>query len=146
MTLSEANKQLKQLENDYNYYLAEKERILSMVLPKATDIKGEIVDGGKRMDRLLTYVEEDDEKKINETLDYIYKKQENLMKWVESELKRIGEHNKKALKIYELRFDEEYMKTHGGKKREWWKIGQAVDLSPRQCQRILKNIVKKRNI
>ena len=71
MTLKDANKELEKLENEYNYWLKQKENLLNLVMPKATDIRGEIVDGGKREDRLLKYVELEDEKQINATLDYI---------------------------------------------------------------------------
>lgn len=46
MNLKEANKQLEKLENDYDYYLKEKEEILSLVMPVATDIRSERIDGG----------------------------------------------------------------------------------------------------
>ena len=87
MNLKEANKQLEKLENDYDYYLKEKEEILSLVMPVATDIRKEKVDGGKRSDRLLEYAEKMDIKKIDETLNYIFKKKQNLINWIENELK-----------------------------------------------------------
>ena len=74
MTLKEANKELEKLENEYNYWLKQKENLLNLVMPRATDIRGEVVDGGKREDRLLKYVELEDEKQINATLDYIWKR------------------------------------------------------------------------
>ena len=57
MTLREAQEQLKKLDNEYKYWLNEKEIAMSIVLPKATDIRNEVVDGGKRADKMLKYVE-----------------------------------------------------------------------------------------
>ena len=79
MTLKEANMQLEKLENDYEYYLNEKEKLLTTVLPKATDIRGERVDGGKRTDRLLEYMEQIDTKQIDATIDYIHNRKQNLI-------------------------------------------------------------------
>ena len=78
MNLKEANKELEKLENEYNYWLREKEQLLVLLGPRSTDIREEKVDGGKRVDRLYKYIELEDEKKINATLDYIAKRKENL--------------------------------------------------------------------
>lgn len=136
MTLKEAQAQLKQLDNEYNYWLNEKELALSVVLPKATDIRNEVVDGGKRIDKMLKYVEILDNKQIDATLDYIFKKQQNLMDYIDKELKIIGTYNYIEKRIYELRQD----KVH------WWKIGNIVGLSERQCRRIYKKMIQSRNI
>ena len=136
MTLKEAQAQLKQLDNEYNYWLNEKELALSVVLPKATDIRNEVVDGGKRIDKMLKYVEILDNKQIDATLDYIFKKQQNLMDYIDKELKIIGTYNYIEKRIYELRQD----KVH------WWKIGNIVGLSERQCRRIYKKMIQRRNI
>ena len=145
MTLKEANKELEKLENEYNYWLKQKENLLNLVMPKATDIRGEVVDGGKREDRLLKYVELEDEKQINATLDYIWKRKNNLMNWIDEELRIMGKYNELEKRIYELRNDEHYIKKHGGKKREWWKVAQMVGLSLRQVQRINSRATRKRN-
>lgn len=136
MTLKEAQAQLKQLDNEYNYWLNEKELALSVVLPKATDIRNEVVDGGKRIDKMLKYVEILDNKQIDATLDYIFKKQQNLMDYIDKELKIICTYNYIEKRIYELRQD----KVH------WWKIGNIVGLSERQCRRIYKKMIQSRNI
>ena len=57
MTLREANKELEKLDNDYEYWLREKEQLLSLVMPKAIDPTKEVVQGGKREDRMIKYVE-----------------------------------------------------------------------------------------
>ena len=52
MTLKEANFQVEQLENEYEYYLNEKASLEGLVLPRSMDIKPEKVDGGKLEDNL----------------------------------------------------------------------------------------------
>lgn len=136
MTLREAQEQLQKLDNEYRYWLNEKELAKSIVLPKATDIRNEVVDGGKRIDKMLKYVELLESKQIDETLDYIFKKQQNLMTYIEQELKIIGQYNYIEKRIYELR----EQKVH------WWKIGNIVGLSDRQCRRIYTRLIKKRNV
>ena len=129
MTIKEVSRELNQLENDLEYYLNEKERLLTKVLPKASDIKSEIVDGGKRTDKLLEYVEELDVKQINETIDYIYAKKNNLQNWLDNELKIIGEYDPLERKI--IMYREQY-------KMKWELIGESVGYSDRQCKRIYK--------
>lgn len=139
MTLKEANEQLEKLENDYDYYLKEKEEILSLVMPVATDIRGERVDGGKRSDRLLEYIETMDIKKIDETLNYIFKRKQNLMNWIDDELKILGKYDKIEQLII-------YYKEVDPKKYTWIEISQLVHYSVTQCRRIYKRYKKKRNI
>ncbi len=136
MTLLEAQEQLKKLDNEYKFWLNEKELAKSIVLPKATDIKGEVVDGGTRIDKMLKYIEILEDKQIDETLDYIFKKQQNLMNYIEQELKIIGQYNLIEKRIYDLRQE----------KVPWWKVGNVVGLSDRQCKRIYSKMQKKRNI
>ena len=135
MTLNEANMKLKQLENDYDFWLKQKEIALSFVMPKSISIKNEVVDGGKREDKMFKYYELMDSKKIDETLEYIHKSQQNLMNFIDNELKILNQYDPIAKKIYELR----------QQKVAWWKIGNIVGLCERQCRRILKNMIKKRD-
>lgn len=137
MTIKEANYELKRLENGYNYWLNEKEQIKSLVVPKSTDIRLERVDGGKREDRLVKYVELLDEKKIDETLDYIDKKRTNLMNWLDQELKIMEQYEPLKRKIIRLR-EEEHL--------SYEKIGIAVGYSTRHVIRIYKEAVGRRNI
>lgn len=140
MNLKEANIQLEKLDNEYNYWLEQKEIILSLVTPKSTEIKQEIIHGGKREDRLIKYMELEEEKQINNTLDYIFRKKQSLMTWIENELKIIGEYEPIERKILMLR-DEKRLK--------WRDISKSVGYCERQCQRIYdkykKRIKKRRN-
>ena len=144
MTLKEANKELEKLENEYNYWLKQKENLLNLVMPKATDIRGEVVDGGKREDRLLKYVELEDEKQINATLDYIWKRKNNLMNWIDEELRIMNKYDELEKKIYELRNDEEYIRVHR-KKRPWFKVASTLGYTERHILRIYAKMMKKRD-
>lgn len=137
MTIREANYELMKLDNEYNYWLNEKEQIKSLVVPKSTDIRLERVDGGKREDRLVKYVELLDEKKIDETLDYIDKKRTNLMNWLDQELKIMEQYEPLKRKIIRLR-EEEHL--------SYEKIGIAVGYSTRHVIRIYKEAVGRRNV
>ena len=70
MTLKEANETLESLENEENYWLNQKEILLSMVLPKATDTTVEQVDGGKV--RYSTKTDENGSFKITNFLPILY--------------------------------------------------------------------------
>lgn len=146
MNLIDAKKELQQLENEETYWLNEKENIKSLVMPKGINITPDKVNGGKREDRMLKYAELLDDKKIDETLDYIYKRKRNIMNYIEVELKIIGEYSNLEQKIYELRYDQEYMKLHKGKKRPFRQIGNIVGYSDMQCIRILQKMLSKRNV
>lgn len=137
MTIKEANYELKRLENEYNYWLNEKEQIKSLVVPKSTDIRLERVDGGKREDKLVKYAELLDDKKIDETLDYIDKKRNNLINWLNQELKIMEKYEPLKRKIIKLR-EEKHL--------SYEKIGIAVGYSTRHVIRIYKEAVGRRNI
>lgn len=139
MTLKEANKKLEELENDYEYYLNEKEELLSLVLPKATNITSERVDGGTREDKMMKYVETDEEKRINDTLDYIDKKKQNLMRWIDNELRMLNKYEETEQLIV-------YYKEIVIKNYTWEQISQLVHYSVSQCKRIYKRYKKRRNI
>lgn len=137
MTIREANYELMKLDNEYNYWLNEKEQIKSLVVPKSTDIRLERVDGGKREDKLVKYIELLDDKKIDETLDYIDKKRTNLMNWLDQELKIMERYEPLKRKIIRLR-EEEHL--------SYEKIGIAVGYSTRHVIRIYKEAIGRRNI
>lgn len=145
MNLIEAKKEVKLLENQYNYWLNEKENLKSLVLPKGIQITPDKVNGGKREDRMLTYVELLDDKKIDETLEYITRRKRNLEHFIEEELKILGEYNTLEKKIYDLRYDEEYIKENG-KERTFYEIGNIVGYSKGQCYKILQKMLNKRNV
>lgn len=148
MTLKEANEKLERLENDYNYWINEKEKLLLLVMPKSTDIRPEMVDGGKRVDRLAQYVESMEEKQINETLDYIQAKKTNLMNWIDNELNLLKKYNElEQLIIYYKEvaiIKDKY--TLKQRKMTWEEIGREVHYSKDYCRRIYRNYKRIRNI
>ena len=145
MNLIEAKKKLQHLEIEEQYWLNEKENIKSLVMPKGIQITADKVNGGKREDRMTKYVELLEDKQIDETLDYIYKRKRNLMNYIEEELKIIGEYNQLERKIYDLRYDQDYIKANG-KKRPFTQIGNITGYSSSQCCRILQRMLSRRNV
>ena len=139
MTLKEANEELEKLDNEYNYWLNEKERLSLLVTPKSMDIRPEMVEGGKRVDRLALYVESMDEKKINETLDYIQAKKQNLLNWMDQELKILGKYKEVEKLIV-------YYKEIDTKPHTWIEISRLVHYSESHCKRIYRNYKHLRNI
>ena len=137
MTIKEANYELKKLDNEYNYWLNEKEQLKSLVYPKAADIRLEKVDGGKREDRLIKYAELLDDKKIDETLAYIEKRRNNLMNWLDNELKIMEEYEPLKRKIIRLKEEQNL---------PYEKIGLTVGYSTRHVIRIYKNAIGRRDI
>ena len=103
MTLKEANNKLEQLNNDYNYWLREKEIAESLVIPKSRDMTSERIEGGKKIDRMLKYTEVMEDKQIDETLEYIHQKKLNLMNWIDKELRRLDKHGETEKVIVQLK-------------------------------------------
>lgn len=148
MTLKEANKELEKLENEYEYWLLEKENLLKLVRPQGTEVKAERVDGGTREDRLLKYVELEDEKKINDTLDYIFKRQQNLLKWLKSELEIMLKYGEEEAVIIQLKENKRIRDKNTGKYRDltWEEISKEVHWSKTFCRNVYRHYKKKRDI
>lgn len=146
MDLVEAKMKLQELDNAENYYLNEKEIIQSIVLPKGIQITPDKISGGKRVDKMLKYVEMLDETEIDKILTIINRKKKNLMNYIDNELIRIGEYQPLAKKIYDLRYDKDYKENHNGKLRSFTKIGNITGYSSSQCCRILQRMLSKRNV
>lgn len=148
MTLKEANKKLEELNNDYNYWLREKEQLLVLLGPRSTDIREEKVDGGKRVDRLYKYIELEDERKINATLDYIAKRKENLLKWINTELEILQKYGEVESAIIQLKENGIVRDKNTNKYREmtWEEIANQVHWSRSFCRNVYRNYKKKRDI
>lgn len=148
MTLKEANFELEKLDNEYNYWLNEKEQLKSMVLPQATDIRLERVYGGKREDRLLKYTSILDDKKIDETLNYISKRRQNLINWIKEELNIMLKYGEVEHVIIQLKENEVIKDSSTGKYRKltWEEIARKVHWSKSFCRNVYRNYKKKRDI
>lgn len=145
MTLKDANMKLEQLENEYDYWLNEKEKLLSLVDAKAIDTTKDVVDGGKREDKLLKYIELEDEKKINDTLSYIHSRKLNLLSWIENELKIMLKYGEVESVIIQLK---EKGKFSDGKYNEltWEEISKEVHWSKSFCRNVYRKYKKRRYI
>ena len=146
MNLIDAKMELQQLENEEQYWLNEKENLKSLVLPKSIEITPDKVNGGKREDRMLKYAELLDDKKIDETLEYIFRRKRNIMNYIEEELKIVGEYSNLERKIYDLRYNKEYIQEHKGKKMPFQQISNITGYSASQCCRILQKMLARRNV
>ena len=148
MNLKEANKELEKLENEYNYWLREKEQLLVLLGPRSTDIREEKVDGGKIVDRLYKYIELEDERKISATLDYIAKRKENLLKWINTELEILQKYGEVESAIIQLKENGIVRDKNTNKYREmtWEEIANQVHWSRSFCRNVYRNYRKKRDI
>lgn len=144
MTLWEAQEKLKEFEAEEIYWNDKKQLIESIVMPKAINPTCDVVDGGKRVDKMLLYVEQLDEQQVIETLEYI-KKEIKLLKDLINKLSKIrDEYPTLEKKIYDLRHDVEYKRTHN-KPMPFWKIGKIVGYSKNQCRLIYNKIVQNKS-
>lgn len=135
LTIKEANDRIKKLENTLELLLNRKELLFTETQPKAVDTTKEKTTGGKREDIILQYLIECDEEELDKAIENVQHEIFNLSKYVEAELKRIGEYEPLKAKIIELR----QTTTLG-----WDKIAEATNYSERQCRRIYKNYIEKR--
>lgn len=148
MTLREANNKLEQLNNDYNYWLREKEIAQSLVLPQSTDTTAERIEGGKRVDKMLKYVEIIEDKQIDETLEYIHQKKLNVLNWIDNELKRLGKHGETEKIIVQLKENTTVIDKNTEKERflTWEEIGLRAHFDKDYCRKVYRLYKKKRDI
>ena len=128
--------------------MREKEQLLVLLGPRSTDIREEKVDGGKRVDRLYKYIELEDERKINATLDYIAKRKENLLKWINTELEILQKYGEVESAIIQLKENGIVRDKNTNKYREmtWEEIANQVHWSRSFCRNVYRNYKKKRDI
>ena len=145
MNLIDAKRELQQLENEEIYWLNEKELAESITNVKSIQILPDKVSGGIYDDKMLKHMIVLDEKKILETLEYINRRKRNIMNYIEQELNIIGEYSNLEKRIYELRYDKEYIRLNN-KRRSFRQIGELVGYSDMQCIRILQKMLSRRNV
>lgn len=148
MTLKEANKKLEELNNEYDYWLNEKEIAKTFVLPKSVSTDLERVDGGNRQDRMLKYVEILEEKQIDETLDYIFKRRQNIMDWISKELKKMKKYGEVVSLIVQLKENTTITDkdTHEERFLTWKEIGERSNFDKDYCRRVYRLYKKVRDI
>ncbi len=146
LTLESASKELEKLENDWRYWYSRMEQIVSLVLPKATNLDGEKVDGGKKVDTLLRYCELKDELQIDTTLKYIEDKMVSLNIWIENELKRLNKYSDVEQTIVFLRERKRVKDKYTGRIRNmtWNEIAKEVHYSERSVKYFYQNALEKR--
>lgn len=147
MDLKTANLELEKLENQYEYWLNEKETILTIVMPKSPDLTKESVQGGTRVDKFAKYAELDDEKKINDTLDFIHKRKQNLLKWLTNELKILNKYGEVEALIIQYKEKGMYNEKEGRFiDMTWEQIAKEVHYSKTFCRNVYRTYKNQRFI
>ena len=142
MTLKNANFEVEKLTNELKRLLREKEILVTMILPKSTNLDKIVVDGGSPVNLIEKYAEltelekwKDLDKKIVETQDKI----KNNMDWIDEELRILKKYDKVEQQIV-------YYKEIATKNYTWRDISNLVHYSESQCKRIYKKYKRKRDI
>lgn len=148
MELKEAREKREKLENSLNYKLNEKEILFRKTQPQAVDTTKESVQGGKREDKHLNYVQSLEEKQIDSEIDKIYAQIKNLDNWIENELKILGKYNELEQLIIFYKEQETTVDKRTGRIREltWDEIGKKVHYSGEWCRKIYRVYKRKRDV
>lgn len=126
LSIAEAKMQLQNLENQLDYWTWERKILLENAEGvKATVYDKEKVNGGIKIDNNASV------DKIIDTIDPIIRllklRIKNIIRYIEDELKTIGEYEPIEAKIIKLREE---------KRMKWDDISIAVNYSERHCRRI----------
>lgn len=133
--LKSANVRVKQLENLLEMYIDEKNKAFNKTQPKAKTFKFDIVSGGNKEDSNIQYLIKIE--KLTNIITDVNETIFTLRRYIEAELKLLGEYEPLERKIIELR-DKHNMK--------WKDIAQATYFSERHCQRIYDKYNKRKII
>lgn len=135
MTIRDINNKIFNLENQLAYWQDAKFRAFDKTQPQSFDLTKSKIGGGEITNKNDIYLI------TCETADghIILIKEEiyRLSKYVENELKRMGEYEPLMRTIIELREIE---------KLPWFKISEKTNYSERQCRRIYKKYKKKMSL
>lgn len=137
MNIEKANNKVIKIENEINDILNKKEEALINVLPKAKEIKQDVVYNSRtEKNEFLHYVYSIDE--YDKKIDYLTNEKRILIVYINNELKRLKKYNKlKELIVY-------YRENHY-QKQTWSSISNIVKLSKSQCKDIYRECKNKRN-
>lgn len=135
MTLEEIYNQLEELQNNLEFYENRLEQLKTLVLPKATQFDKVLVDGGKRSDNFLKYVEIENEQQLEVTILYIKNKINDLETLKEKEIQRLSKYGETIKAVVCLK-EREFKTDWNGKKRHltWQEIANKVYCSPRSAR------------
>ena len=134
LSIEEAKNEIKKLENELDLYLTKKKINYQKTQPASIKIKDIVISSNK----FSHYVIKDEELDIK-----IYSLQEAILSYQEyilKEMKRISESEPYKLRVYELREDVDFIRTHG-RKRTWLEIAELTNYSDRQAKRIYFDVV-----
>lgn len=135
MTLEEIYNKLEELHNNLEFYENRLEQLKTLVLPKATQFDKVLVDGGKRSDNFLKYVEIENEQQLEVTILYIKNKINDLETLKEKEIQRLSKYGETIKAVVCLK-EREFKTDWNGKKRHltWQEIANKVYCSPRSAR------------
>lgn len=135
MTLEDASKEKERLENDLLFYKNRLEKIKALVEPKATQFDKILVDGGKRTDNILKYVELENEQQLEVTIMYIKTKISDIDNWIDKEIQRLAKYGETVKAIVYLR-EKEFKTTSKGYKRHltWEEIADKTYCSEKSAR------------
>ena len=145
MTLETIYKELEKLENDLEYYENRLESLRSLVLPKATQFDKVMVDGGKHVDALLTYVDLENKQQLETTILYIKGKINDLNTLKDKEIDRLAKFGETTKAVVFLR-ERDFIIDSSGKKRHlyWEEIAEKVYCSEKSARNWYKLAVEER--
>lgn len=145
MTLETIYKELEKLENDLEYYENRLESLRSLVLPKATQFDKVMVDGGKHVDTLLTYVDLENKQQLETTILYIKGKINDLNTLKDKEIDRLAKFGETTKAVVFLR-ERDFIVDSSGKKRHlyWEEIAEKVYCSEKSARNWYKLAVEER--
>ena len=138
MNLEKIYNEIEKLENDLNYYENRLESLKSLVTPQATKFDKVLVDGGKKSDNILKYVEAENQQQLEVTILYIKSKLRDLNNLKHKEIERLtkyGETVKAVVFLKEKEFKVIYKKGRKTKRHLTWReIANKIPCSERSAQ------------
>lgn len=135
MSLEEIYKQIEELENNLEYYENRLESLRSLVLPQGTQFDKIMVDGGERIDKMLKFVEIENQQQLEVTIFYIKARLKDLYKLKDKEIDRLSKYGETVKAIVFLR-EKEFKNDYRGNKRHltWEEIARKVYCSEKSAR------------
>ena len=138
MNLEKIYNEIEKLENDLNYYENRLESLKSLVTPQATKFDKVLVDGGKKSDNILKYVEVENQQQLEVTILYIKSKLRDLNNLKDKEIERLtkyGETIKAVVLLKEREFKVVYKKGRKTKRHLTWReIAEKIPCGERSAR------------
>jgi len=135
MSIKDINNEIAHLTNQLDYYLEKKGRAWVNTQPKSLSNYDEPINSGKRENKFDCYVITCEE--LDPEIDYLQDEILSLSKYVEKELKRIGEYEPLM---------QEIIKCKELQHLTWEQTAIKTSYSVSQCRRIYKSYINKRDI